>query len=155
MSLVQDLIQVSLPKIRVKLAKLIHVNYPCVSQGLNYLHSTRVKQHGNLKSTKCLLDGQMTLKISDYGHEQLSRRLNGSIRSSDVDKQNLPFYKPHCWMAPEVLRGEEASPQSDIYSFSIIVHQILLGCKVFGLDCPETEDMLMEEGKAAVLKFDR
>lgn len=39
-------------------------------QGMKYLHNTAVKFHGNLTSTRCVIDGHWVVKITDWGlHE--------------------------------------------------------------------------------------
>lgn len=38
-----------------------------VIQGVNALHKSSIKYHGHLKSTNCIVDGRLTVKIADYG----------------------------------------------------------------------------------------
>ena len=97
-------------------------------QGLAYLHdSSPLKFHGNLKSSKCLLDNQFGLKLSDYANTRLAQlnmpRASRRRSSIKIDTQQNPEY--FCWTAPEVLRGALPDQSSDIYSFSIVCFQIL------------------------------
>ncbi|XP_055347449.1 atrial natriuretic peptide receptor 1-like [Paramacrobiotus metropolitanus] len=96
--------------------------------GLHYIHTTGVKMHGNLRPTKCLLDSHLSMKISDYGHETISRLLSGSTGHSNHGR---PFFPPHPWMAPEVYCHGRAFPASDIYAMGTIVQQILMGYESF------------------------
>lgn len=44
--------------------------------GMQYLHSTQIGYHGNLKSSNCLIDRWWTLKISDFGLLKLRNTAN-------------------------------------------------------------------------------
>ena len=50
-----------------------YTNSPLIAiflQGMKYLHNTAVKFHGNLTSTRCVIDGHWVVKITDWGlHE--------------------------------------------------------------------------------------
>lgn len=85
-----------------------------IANGLKYIHKSSLKVHGNLSSATCLVDNRMTVKISDYGF------LN-SLRDS-INKSSTEML---LWSAPEVLAGQPPSPQSDIYSFGIIIQEIM------------------------------
>jgi len=36
-------------------------------QGMEYIHKSQLKFHGRLKSSNCLLDSRLVVKITDYG----------------------------------------------------------------------------------------
>lgn len=36
-------------------------------QGMSYLHSSNIEVHGRLKSTNCVVDNRMVVKITDFG----------------------------------------------------------------------------------------
>ena len=36
-------------------------------QGMSYLHSSDIHVHGRLKSTNCVVDNRMVVKITDFG----------------------------------------------------------------------------------------
>jgi heat-stable enterotoxin receptor len=37
------------------------------NQGMSYLHSSKIEVHGRLKSTNCVVDSRMVVKITDFG----------------------------------------------------------------------------------------
>jgi len=42
-----------------------------VSQGMEYLHKSPLKFHGRLKSSNCLLDSRLVIKLTDFGFHHL------------------------------------------------------------------------------------
>jgi serine/threonine protein kinase len=81
---------------------------------LQYLHSRKI-YHCDLKSSNVLLD-EMKVKLTDFG---LSSLVNFK---SDICKGRIGT--PH-WMAPEIMLGEKYSIPSDIYSYGMILWEML------------------------------
>uniref|UniRef100_A0A3B4B086 Guanylate cyclase n=1 Tax=Periophthalmus magnuspinnatus TaxID=409849 RepID=A0A3B4B086_9GOBI len=79
-----------------------------IAKGMSYLHSSSIGVHGRLKSTNCVVDNRMVVKITDFGCNTI---LNPS---KDL------------WMAPEHLRKNGISQKGDVYSYAIIVHEIIM-----------------------------
>uniref|UniRef100_A0A3Q3JIQ0 Guanylate cyclase n=1 Tax=Monopterus albus TaxID=43700 RepID=A0A3Q3JIQ0_MONAL len=87
-----------------------------IAKGMSYLHSSNIGVHGRLKSTNCVVDNRMVVKITNFGWHTILRP------GRDV------------WTAPEHLRnygvsqkGEYgASQKGDVYSYAIIAHEILM-----------------------------
>ncbi|CAG9563814.1 unnamed protein product [Danaus chrysippus] len=93
-----------------------------IVQGMCYLHSG-LGAHGKLRSSNCLIDGRFVLKISDYG-------LNTLCTPMDLIKDDAYYYKL-LWTAPELVAGSVypgvvASLKGDVYSFGIILEEIVL-----------------------------
>ncbi|CAH2089754.1 unnamed protein product [Euphydryas editha] len=93
-----------------------------IVQGMCYLHSG-LGAHGKLRSSNCLIDGRFVLKISDYG-------LNTLCTPTDLIKDDAYYYKL-LWTAPELIAGSVypgvvASQKGDVYSFGIILEEIVL-----------------------------
>ncbi|XP_050550728.1 atrial natriuretic peptide receptor 1 [Spodoptera frugiperda] len=93
-----------------------------IVQGMCYLHGG-LGAHGKLRSSNCLIDGRFVLKISDYG-------LNTLCTPTDLIKDDTYYYKL-LWTAPELVAssiypGAAASLKGDVYSFGIILEEIVL-----------------------------
>ncbi|XP_074116091.1 atrial natriuretic peptide receptor 1 isoform X4 [Cotesia typhae] len=108
---------------RVFRGSLIHD----IVRGMAYLHASEVKSHGNLKSSNCVVDSRFVLKITDFGLHELRKSSPGD---SDEDKDSYAHWKKQLWTAPELLRMERPPPEGtqkgDVYSFAIIVHEIVV-----------------------------
>ncbi|XP_061605467.1 guanylyl cyclase C isoform X5 [Phyllopteryx taeniolatus] len=79
-----------------------------IAKGMSYLHSSNIEVHGRLKSTNCVVDNRMVVKITDFGCHTILRPCR------DV------------WTAPEHLRKDGVSQKGDVYSYGIIAHEIIL-----------------------------
>ncbi|XP_046489240.1 atrial natriuretic peptide receptor 1 [Neodiprion pinetum] len=108
---------------RVFRGSLIHD----IVRGMAYLHASELKSHGNLKSTNCVVDSRFVLKIADFGLHELRRPSPADI---DEDRDSYAFWRKQLWTAPELLRLERRPPEGtqkgDVYSFAIIVHEIVV-----------------------------
>ncbi|XP_034940599.1 atrial natriuretic peptide receptor 1-like isoform X1 [Chelonus insularis] len=108
---------------RVFRGSLIHD----IVRGMAYLHASEVKSHGNLKSSNCVVDSRFVLKITDFGLHELRKPSPGD---SDDDMDSYAHWKKQLWTAPELLRMERRPPEGtqkgDVYSFAIIVHEIVV-----------------------------
>jgi len=81
--------------------------------------------HRDLKSDNILLDSNMVAKVGDFGLSKMTYGINvGTIVGT-------PYY-----MAPEIIRGEPYGKPADVYSFSIIMWQMLMN-----KSNPYTEDV--------------
>ncbi|KAI9106679.1 hypothetical protein K1719_022207 [Acacia pycnantha] len=88
-----------------------------VAKGINYLHCLSPPiVHWDLKSPNLLVDKNWTVKVCDFG---LSRfKANTFISSKSV--AGTPE-----WMAPEFLRGEPSNEKSDVFSFGVILWELV------------------------------
>ena len=93
-----------------------------IACGLDFLHTEGVL-HRDLKSLNVLLDDNNRAKLADFG---LSK-IKSESRTSSSKRQAVGTC---AWSAPEILqkrkRGEKApySPQSDMYSYGMILWEI-------------------------------
>uniref|UniRef100_A0A8C7CTJ3 Guanylate cyclase n=1 Tax=Oncorhynchus kisutch TaxID=8019 RepID=A0A8C7CTJ3_ONCKI len=82
-----------------------------IAKGMSYLHSSDIQVHGRLKSTNCVVDNRMVVKITDFGCNTI--------------------LDPDLWTAPEHLRRQGISQKGDVYSFAIIAQEIVLRRSTF------------------------
>jgi len=94
---------------------------------MQYLHNSVIQSHGWLNSHNCVLDNRWILKITDFGINKF-RELQ-SIENREYDMNDL------LWVAPELLRRDQnlnkGSQKGDVYSFAIIMQEIILRAKPF------------------------
>ncbi|XP_020233574.1 serine/threonine-protein kinase CTR1 isoform X3 [Cajanus cajan] len=88
-----------------------------VASGMNYLHQMRPPiVHRDLKSPNLLVDDSYTVKVCDFG---LSRTKANTFLSSKT-AAGTPE-----WMAPEVIRGELSNEKCDVFSFAVILWELV------------------------------
>lgn len=84
--------------------------------------------HRDLKPQNILITDSGIVKITDFGI--------ASIQSlSQVTQTNTIMGSLH-YIAPEIARGEKATPQSDIYSLGIVFYEMLRGDVPFNGESP-------------------
>jgi serine/threonine protein kinase len=91
-----------------------------IATGMAYLHSRQIL-HGDLSSNNVIFDKDHVAKISDFG---LSREFGGAtIVTSALGTTS--------YMAPELLTSGKLNKASDVYSFGIILLEMLTGKRAF------------------------
>ncbi|KAM1553489.1 hypothetical protein EV2_006479 [Malus domestica] len=97
-----------------------------ISSALCFLHSSRPEKivHGDLKLQNILLDSELNCKICDFGICRLVTEDNlycRSFRRRTEPKGAFPYTDP------ELQRVGVLTPKSDIYSFGLILLQLVTG----------------------------
>ncbi|MEW5311348.1 MAG: hypothetical protein WDW38_003069 [Sanguina aurantia] len=87
-----------------------------VASGMEFLHS-RNYVHGDLRSPNVFVTSDNRAKIGDFGFCQLL----GVDGASTADNQ---ITNPR-WLAPEVLQAGQSTKEGDVFSFSIIMWEII------------------------------
>ncbi|KAK8472269.1 hypothetical protein PHAVU_002G154800 [Phaseolus vulgaris] len=88
-----------------------------VAKGMNYLHHRNPPiVHRDLKSSNLLVDKNWTVKVGDFG---LSRLKDATLLNTKSGRGTPQ------WMAPEVLRNEPSNEKSDVFSFGVILWELM------------------------------
>jgi len=86
-----------------------------VSCGMRFLHSKGIL-HRDLKSANVLLDADGYCKVADFGLSCLV------VPSRDLTAETGTYR----WMAPEVIRHEAYSFPADVYSFGVLLWELVV-----------------------------
>ncbi|KAK7044285.1 hypothetical protein SK128_019086 [Halocaridina rubra] len=89
-----------------------------IASGMNYLHQHKII-HRDLKSPNVLIGSNQEIKISDFG----------TCREWNDVSTRMSFAGTLAWMAPEVIRNEPCNEKVDIWSFGVVLWE-LLTCEI-------------------------
>ncbi|CAM8902390.1 unnamed protein product [Rhodiola kirilowii] len=87
-----------------------------ISKGMNFLHQNNII-HRDLKTANLLMDENEVVKVADFGVARVQA-------PSGVMTAETGTYR---WMAPEVIEHKAYNHKADIFSFGILLWELLTG----------------------------
>ncbi|XP_047165222.1 serine/threonine-protein kinase STY17-like [Vigna umbellata] len=105
---------VPLPPLQERVGRALEI-----AQAMQYLHEQKPKLvHRDLKPSNIFLDDALHVRVADFGHA----RFLGDEEMALTGETGTYVY-----MAPEVIRCEPYNESCDVYSFGIILNELLTG----------------------------
>ncbi|QTF49759.1 putative serine/threonine-protein kinase/receptor [Acanthamoeba polyphaga mimivirus] len=109
----RNVIKTTKPEWKLKIKMLYQT-----ALGIGYLHnSDPIIIHRDIKPSNILVDDSMNVKIADFGFARIKEE------NSVMTRCGTP-----CWTAPEIIRGEKYTEKVDVFSFGIVMWEVLT-CK--------------------------
>ncbi|KAM3376771.1 serine/threonine-protein kinase STY46 isoform X2 [Capsicum galapagoense] len=87
-----------------------------VSKGMNYLHQNNII-HRDLKAANLLMDENEVIKVADFGVARVKAQ-------TGVMTAETGTYR---WMAPEVIEHKPYDHKADVFSFGVVLWELLTG----------------------------
>ncbi|XP_042011880.1 serine/threonine-protein kinase STY46-like isoform X1 [Salvia splendens] len=108
------------------LYEYLHKNHPAIKlpqllkfaidicKGMEYLHQKNVI-HRDLKTANLLMDTSNVVKVADFGVARFQN--NGGVMTAETGTYR--------WMAPEVINHEPYDKKADVFSFAIVLWELV------------------------------
>eukprot|EP01064_Diplonema_japonicum_P028001 TRINITY_DN420_c2_g1_i1.p1 TRINITY_DN420_c2_g1~~TRINITY_DN420_c2_g1_i1.p1 ORF type:complete len:769 (+),score=189.33 TRINITY_DN420_c2_g1_i1:63-2309(+) len=118
-----------------------------VAKGMAFLHHKRIF-HRDLKATNIFVTGD-TMKIADFGLSRIRKDLLAGLRaesmgkvwspgrnskSKNIKKENTRIQGTFAFIAPEIWHETPYSEKADVYSFGVLMTELLAVRSPFALD---------------------
>ncbi|XP_076906325.1 nodulation receptor kinase-like [Bidens hawaiensis] len=112
------------------------------ARGLSYLHTFSVRSviHRDVKSSNILLDDSMCAKVADFGFSKYAPQEGDSNPSLEV--RGTAGY-----LDPEYYSTQHFSAMSDVFSYGVVLLEIITGREPLNIHRPRNEWSLVEWAK--------
>jgi len=91
-----------------------------IAAGMLHLHEEKII-HRDLAARNILLSADLkTVKVSDFGMSRMVENTNSAFQTNSV-------IGPIKWMSPELLMNRSVSKMSDVWSYGVLIFEILEG----------------------------
>ncbi|KAM1527022.1 hypothetical protein ACFXTH_016511 [Malus domestica] len=105
---------IPLPPLKERVARALEI-----ALAMQYLHGQRpMVIHRDLKPSNIFLDDAMHVRVADFGHARFL---------SDEEKALTGETGTYVYMAPEVIQCEPYNEKCDVYSFGILLNELITG----------------------------
>ncbi|KAK2987437.1 hypothetical protein RJ640_018574 [Escallonia rubra] len=113
------------------------------ARGLEYLHHSgdRPVIHRDVKSSNILLDEHMKPRIADFGLAKI-------VQANAIKDSTHVIAGTHGYIAPEYAYTYKVNEKSDIYSFGVVLMELVTGKRPVELEFGENNDIVHWVGKA-------
>jgi len=97
-----------------------------IAQGMAWLHNSKPHHiiHRDLKLTNLLVDSNWRVKVCDFG-------LSDFLKTDFLQDEGVAVGSA-LWMSPEVLEGRKLTEKIDVYSFALILWEIIMRVQPYG-----------------------
>lgn len=109
-----------------------------VARGMMHLHQHQVI-HRDLKPGNILLDEQLHPHITDFGLSKINEGGSNNVSQSQTCGTSM-------YMAPECIDGSRYNGKADVYSFGILMYEVVTDTSPYPL---------LEKGKMSAFKFNK
>jgi len=111
-----------------------------ILKGLSYMH-TKHFLHKDIKSENILFNTNFQIKLADFGN---STHVDEETGKAEPQEAVGTCY----WMAPEIINEEEHDGKVDVWSFGIVLYEMITGLPPYN-DVKESEEV-----KSLIVKYD-
>ena len=103
------------------LEKIVKIIFQC-AKALDYAHQNEII-HRDIKPSNIMISTKGDAKVSDFGMAMV-KGVSGPQRPGSLT--GSLYYS-----SPEQLRGEQLTPQTDLFSLGVVMYELLSGAKPF------------------------
>eukprot|EP01059_Diplonema_ambulator_P014998 TRINITY_DN26062_c0_g1_i1.p1 TRINITY_DN26062_c0_g1~~TRINITY_DN26062_c0_g1_i1.p1 ORF type:complete len:516 (+),score=163.32 TRINITY_DN26062_c0_g1_i1:39-1550(+) len=131
-----------------------------IAKGMAFLHHKRIF-HRDLKAANVFVTGD-TMKIADFGLSRIRKDLLTGLRAEsmrgrkgkNIQKENSRIQGTFAFIAPEIWSERPYSEKADVYSFGVLITELLAVRMPFAHDAREELSWNIMTGKTKVKVLD-